>query len=102
MSAKTTSHRHTLPIRDVHARMRARVVGTVVAITYRAANHHPRLLVVLDDTSGRINLVFMGRRYIAGIEPGRHMVAAGTVMRGPDGLQMMNPAYQLLPERPAQ
>lgn len=102
MSSTSTSHRHTLPIGDVHARMRARVVGTVVAVTYRAAQQHPRLLVALDDTTGRLNLVFMGRRYIAGIEPGRHLVAAGTVMRGVDGLQMMNPAYQLLPERAAQ
>lgn len=97
-----TAARHSLAIRDVHARMRARVKGTVVAITYRASNTHPQLLVVLADASGRINLVFMGRRYITGIEPGRHMVAAGTVMRGADGLQMMNPAYRLLPERPAQ
>ncbi|MDO5726710.1 MAG: OB-fold nucleic acid binding domain-containing protein [Bowdeniella nasicola] len=93
------TQRHTLPIAEVSARMRVRIIGTIVALTYRGAGRHPRLVAVLSDGTGRLNLVFMGRRTIGGFTPGRNLVASGTVMHGSDGLQMMNPAYQLLPDK---
>ena len=40
--------------------------------------------------------MWWGRRRIAGITPGTHLVAEGRVADGTHRLQIHNPAYQLL------
>ena len=50
----------------------------------------------LYDGTGSIDLVWWGRRRIAGIKPGAHLLAEGRVADGIHRQQIHNPAYQLL------
>ena len=50
------------------------------------------------DSTGELTVVFLGRAYIAGIEPGRRIRLEGSVGIGAGGRPVMtNPAYELLP-----
>ena len=50
---------------------------------------------VLDE-SGTLNLVFLGRRGVPGIELGTRLVAEGMVGRHNGQLAIINPGYELL------
>ena len=56
----------------------------------------PILVGQLYDGTGSIDLVWWGRRRIAGIKPGTHLMVEGRVADGTHRLQIHNPAYQLL------
>lgn len=92
-----TSTQHGLPIAEVHPRMRARVAGRVSAVTYRPESRNPQLRARLTDASGSLDLVFHGRREIAGITPGRQLIATGTVYEENGDIVIFDPEYRLLP-----
>jgi DNA/RNA endonuclease YhcR with UshA esterase domain len=54
------------------------------------------LEVTLVDGTGTISIVFLGRKHVAGIEPGIHMVAEGMVGEHAGRLLMRNPDYRLI------
>ena len=57
----------------------------------------PAVEADLWDGTGRLTVLWLGRRRIAGITPGRHVVVHGRViLRGEERL-MVNPRYELLP-----
>ena len=60
-------------------RGRAVVAGTVRAVTPVRWAGGPATEVTLADPTGTLTLVFFGRRGVAGVDPGRHLTAAGTV-----------------------
>jgi len=85
------------PISDCAGGSRTTVCGVLKSVSLRPRAGVPALEADLFDGSGHLTLVFMGRRAIAGIEPGRPLVATGRV-NCPDGTAMMyNPRYRLLP-----
>ncbi|HEX4220055.1 MAG TPA: hypothetical protein VHZ02_16875, partial [Acidimicrobiales bacterium] len=49
----------------------------------------------VDDT-GALNLVFLGRRSVPGIEPGTQLRADGMIGRHNGRLAVINPVYELL------
>jgi hypothetical protein len=53
------------------------------------------LVAELDDGSGRIRLVWMGQRQIAGIEPGRPLTVEGVLGLHRGRKTMFNPRYRL-------
>jgi hypothetical protein len=55
----------------------------------------PTLVVMLEDGTGRVSALFMGRRGIAGVECGRRLAIEGTPVAGERGLTLYNPAYEL-------
>ena len=57
----------------------------------------PCLEVDLYDGSDVITIVWLGRRRISGIEPGRMLVAEGLVSLRDGRKVMFNPRYQLRP-----
>ena len=65
-------------------------------VTYRSSQDKPILVGQLYDGTGSIDLVWWGRRRIAGIKPGAHLLAEGRVADGIHRQQIHNPAYQLL------
>src|SRR6478752_4856857 len=65
---------------DLQDRQEATVSGTVRAVTLRPRVNVPALVIDLYDGSRTINLVWLGRRSIAGIGPGTYLRAHG---RGP-------------------
>ncbi len=74
-----------------------RVAGTIRTLTLRSRAQVPALEVDLYDGSDTLTLVFLGRRAIRGITPGRRLVARGRVTRRGSSLVMYNPTYELLP-----
>jgi hypothetical protein len=82
-------------IADARARIRARFEGDVRRIRIHSLAAVPTLELQLDDGSGRISALFMGRRGISGIECGRRLAIEGTPVAGERGLTLYNPAYDL-------
>ena len=85
----------TIPIAEARARVRARFEGEVRRIRIQPLAAVPTLELVIDDGSGRLAALFMGRRGIAGIECGRRLAIEGTPVAGERGLTLYNPAYEL-------
>jgi hypothetical protein len=85
------------PINELPDRERVRVAGTLRTVTLRPRAGVPALVAELYDGSGSISLVWLGRRQIAGIEPGRAIVCYGRVTRDGDKRVIFNPRYELRP-----
>src|SRR6186713_1242519 len=68
-------------VRDMPDRELVRVAGTLRTVTLRPRAGVPALVAELYDGTGTINLVWLGRRQIPGIEPGRAVIACGRVTR---------------------
>lgn len=85
------------PIAQCADREIVRVCGELRTITLRPRAGVPALEADLYDGSGTVVLVWLGRRRIAGIEPGRSLVAEGRVSVHDDRRVIYNPKYQLRP-----
>jgi hypothetical protein len=55
----------------------------------------PVLEITLTDVTGDVRLAFLGRRCIAGVEPGRELTAAGTISSHRGRPLVLNPWYWL-------
>jgi hypothetical protein len=84
-------------VRDLPDRERVRVAGTLRTVTLRPRAGVPALVAELYDGTGTLSLVWLGRRQIHGIEPGRAIVAYGRVTRDGERLTLFNPRYELRP-----
>ncbi|MGH9227597.1 MAG: hypothetical protein ACRD07_02515 [Acidimicrobiales bacterium] len=76
-------------------RDRVRIGGRVRSLRVAPQHDAPLLELVLDDGSAAISVVFLGRRGLAGVAVGAHMVVEGTVGLHRSHLAMLNPAYEL-------
>jgi amino acid transporter len=88
----------SLPISSLQVRQRARVAGRVKSVTVKPWGDSASLQVQLVDDHGKMVVVFLGRRQIAGMVPGAKLAVEGTVadLRGQIG--MINPNYEFLAE----
>ena len=84
---------------DLQDRQVATVSGTVRAVTLRPRVNVPALVVDLYDGSQTINLIWLGRRTIGGIEPGTYLRATGRVTFTRGIATIFNPAYEIVPSR---
>ncbi|HSV66343.1 MAG TPA: OB-fold nucleic acid binding domain-containing protein [Mycobacteriales bacterium] len=74
------------------------VAGRLREVVYVPGEAVPTVQAELFDGTGSIRLIWLGRRRIAGIEPGRFLLARGRIARQPDGdLVIYNPWYELKP-----
>ena len=71
------------------------VAGTLRTVTLRPRGPSLTMEADLWDGSGHITLVWLGRRDIPGIRPGRSIVVHGRAARIRGELTMYNPAYEL-------
>ncbi|GAA3025927.1 MULTISPECIES: OB-fold nucleic acid binding domain-containing protein [Streptosporangium] len=78
-------------------RRRFCVTGTLRTVTLRPRGGAPALEAELYDGSDVIDLIWLGRRRIAGIEPGRLVLAEGLVSMQDGRKVMFNPRYELRP-----
>ena len=92
---KTSDSEGATPIKACATRRRACVAGTLRTVTLRPRGGAPALEAELYDGSDVIDLVWLGRRRIAGIEPGRLMRAEGLVSVQDGRKVMFNPRYEL-------
>ena len=74
------------------------VFGTIRSLTIRPRAGTPALEAELYDGSGVVTLVWLGRRTIAGIEPGRQLRATGRITSNEGRRLIFNPRYELLSE----
>ena len=87
------------PIADLADRADASVCGAVRSVTLRPRVNVPALVVELYDGSKILNLVWLGRRRIAGIVPGTYLTAHGRVTYKHGIPTIFNPAYEIKPVR---
>ena len=76
-------------------RPRVRIAGTVQVIRHDRIGGMPALEAELYDGPGRIDLVWLGRASIPGIEPGSTVVAEGRLGVRRGRATMFNPRYEL-------
>ena len=87
----------THPVAAVAYRRRAQVHGRARSVRVRPWGEVPTLELVLADASGAITVAFLGRRRLAGVEPGVRLTVEGMVGERNGKLVMLNPAYRLGP-----
>lgn len=84
-------------IADAPDREQVCLRGTIKTVTLRPRGGVPALEAELFDGSGALTLVWLGRRRIAGIDPGRSMQVRGRIGAHDGDRILYNPRYQLLP-----
>jgi hypothetical protein len=84
-------------IADARDRERVRLRGTLRTVTLRPRGGVPALEAELTDGSGVLIVVWLGRRRIAGIAPGRAIQIEGRIGSAEGGRIMYNPRYELIP-----
>ena len=75
------------------------VSGRLRTVVYTPRTNLPTLEADLYDGSDVVTLVWLGRRRIAGIEPGRALTVRGRVALRDDRKVIYNPFYELDPPR---
>lgn len=73
------------------------VAGALRAVVLRPRAGVPTLEAELYDGTGTVTLIWLGRRRIRGIDPGRSLVARGRLTRHDGRPTIYNPAYELSP-----
>jgi hypothetical protein len=84
--------------RDARRCTRGQVVsvsGRLRTVAYTPRTNLPTLEADLWDGSDVVTLVFLGRRSISGIEPGRQLTARGRIAIRDDRKVIYNPFYEL-------
>jgi hypothetical protein len=76
-------------------RPRVRISGTVQVIRHDRIGGMPALEAEIYDGPGRVDLVWLGRASIPGIEPGSTVVAEGRLGVRRGRATMFNPRYEI-------
>jgi len=86
------------PIAELPLRQSATVCGTLRSVTLRPRAGVPALEAELYDGSGCLSVIWLGRRQIAGVEPGRRIRVHGMVTESEGNRAVFNPRYELVPK----
>jgi RecJ-like exonuclease len=73
------------------------VSGRLRSVVYTPKETVPTVDAELFDGSGSVHLIWLGRRRISGIEPGRMVTARGRIAEHGGRLVIFNPWYELRP-----
>jgi RecG-like helicase len=73
------------------------VMGVLHSVTLRPREGVPAVEAELYDGTGKILLVWLGRRQIRGIDPGRGIVVSGRLTCNTERPTIFNPKYELRP-----
>jgi hypothetical protein len=84
-----------LCIADAPLREKVVVQGTLKTVTLRPRGGVPALEAELYDGTGSISVIWLGRRRIGGISPGKTIRVAGRIGQHDDERIMFNPRYDL-------
>jgi hypothetical protein len=87
---------HTTPIDQVVPRQQARVAGEVRSVRIVPRAGADALEVTVSDGRAQVTGVFLGRRKIGGMSPGRKLVLEGVVLPHGKQREIYNPVYTLL------
>jgi hypothetical protein len=78
-------------------RQPVRLRGTLRTVTLRPRGGVPALEAELDDGTGVITVIWLGRRRISGIAPGRSLQVQGRIGQQEGERVLFNPRYELVP-----
>ena len=84
------------PMDAIVARHPIRVGGEVRAVRIVPRSGAPALEVTVTDGRGSVVGVFLGRRKVAGMSPGRKVALAGVASLSGKRFVLVNPTYELL------
>jgi hypothetical protein len=87
----------SVPVAECARGKRVTVSGRLTSVVYTPRTNLPTLEAELFDGSGTVTLVWLGRRRIPGIEPGRSLSAEGRLAVRDDRKVIYNPRYTLEP-----
>lgn len=73
------------------------VRGIVRSVTLRPRTTAPAVEIELDDGTGSVSVVWLGRRRIPGVDAGRSMVVCGRLTCNTEHPTIYNPRYELKP-----
>jgi amino acid transporter len=91
----------TVSIGTAGPRDRVTVAGRVKAVRVQPRAGVATLEATVGDGTGEIQVVFLGRRNVAGWAPGACVAVTGTVVARGGRKEILNPVYQLLSGAPA-
>lgn len=80
---------------DARDRDRVELRGRIRTVTLRPRGGVPALEAELYDGTGTITVVWLGRRRIAGVDPGRAITVQGRIGTQDQHRIMFNPRYEL-------
>lgn len=86
-----------LPIRACVPGQPVAVRGIVRSLTLPPAGEAPSVQIELDDGTGSVRVVWLGRRRIPGVDAGRSMIVRGRLTCHTDHPTIYNPRYELKP-----
>jgi hypothetical protein len=86
-----------LSIAEAPDRALVRLRGTLRTVTLRPRGGVPALEAELFDGTGMLTIVWLGRRHIAGISPGRSLQVQGRIGLHDGTRTLYNPRYELIP-----
>ena len=81
---------------EIEARVPVRVAGEIRSVRIVPRAGAPALEVTVNDGRGSVTGVFLGRRKILGISPGKRIIFEGVASREGLEAQIFNPIYTLL------
>ena len=84
------------PMDQITARAPVRVAGEVRAVRIVPRAGAPATEVTVSDGRGSVVAVFLGRRKIAGMSPGRRVLLSGVAGRDGNRFIVYNPEYTIL------
>lgn len=93
---EAAGHRGCVPVADLADRRRASAAGVLRSVVLRPSEGVPTVEAELYDGSGSLDLIWLGRRTIAGIEPGRRVRVEGMICDVDGRRTVYNPRYELL------
>lgn len=85
----------TTPVGEARERATVTVAGRIVRTEVSPLDGPARLVAAVNDGTGVVEIVFMGRRLIPGIRPGQRLAAHGRVVSEDGVLRIHNPRYDL-------
>jgi len=89
------SMEHATPIAEVKDRQIVDIAGTLRTVTLRPRDASLTMEADLWDGTGNVTLIWLGRRDIAGIRPGRRIIVRGRITTIRGERTMYNPRYHL-------
>jgi amino acid transporter len=87
------------PIAEVRWRQRVTIEGRVQTVRVKPSRGSSSVEYVIEDGTGALSIVFVGRQAVGGIEVGTRLRAQGTAAERSGRLTILNPAYSLLVPR---
>lgn len=86
----------SMRVSDLQDRKIATIVGTITSLTVRPSVGVKSLEAQIEDGTGSVVVIWLGRRSIAGVSAGSDIEVRGLMARDSRGWRTFNPSYRLL------